>query len=236
MKWSQRLYYSSPAPARGRAAGFARELRLGALLGEGRGLLAAQVLYAQLEHAEGAPLAVYGGGAVRLAVVRGVLEGQALYGAALGRLVRDFAHLAEGDDAAEVGRVVLRHYVAAVYDAEGRARAGHDGVVLVPGAGAVEIYRAALIDVIERYGVGIAPVAEHGQHAVAPALEYGEALRLGQGLTAPAQFSEHITPPQISGSGTSTPSRTRPKLHMGAPSAAGRRISSALRRRLTAKR
>ena len=60
VKWSQRLYYSSPAPARGRDAGFARKLRLGALLGEGRGLLAAQVFYAQLEHAEGVPLAVYG--------------------------------------------------------------------------------------------------------------------------------------------------------------------------------
>ena len=40
----------------------------------------------------------------------------------------------------------------------------------------------------------------------------------------------------FSGSGTSSSSRTRPKLQTGAPPAAGRRMSSPLRRRFTAKR
>ena len=61
--------------------------------------------------------------------------------------------------------------------------------------GAVEIYSLAVIDIVQRHGIGIAAVAREGEHTVRAVFEYFFCLPLGQFAFSAPHFSEHIISP-----------------------------------------
>ena len=113
------------------------------------------------------------------------------------RAILDEAHAAEDDHAAEVQRPVPLMADALVDHAERRLVAAAQGVELVPRHAAVEVQPAILLAVVvvKRHSVGIAAVAQHGEHTALLGFQQRDTLRLGERLPRARKLAEpHLSP------------------------------------------
>ena len=149
------------------------------------------MLHFHLQHAQGRPLPVNGTIPVLPAVGGGVLHRQLLDGGALLPVLLQNPDGAEGDDAAEVGGVLLRDNVILVDDTEGGPGAAPNGVHLVARFGGVEVNLPVRVHIAEGDGVGPASVAGQGQHPGGSPLQDCPALLRGQGLLEAAHGTKH---------------------------------------------
>ena len=90
---------------------------------------------------------------------------------------------------------MIFNHSAVFDDAERAFIVPHYGVDFMTLGGAVKIYSLAVIDIVERHGIGITTVAREGEHAVRAVFEYFFCLPLGQFALSAPHFSEHIISP-----------------------------------------